>query len=406
MEVVYERCCGMDVHKDSITACVMSGRKKEIKTFGTVTDELIELVDWLQAWNVQCVAMESTGVYWKPVYNLLEMEEIKTVVVNAQHIKAVPGRKTDVKDAEWIADLLKHGLLKGSYVPSREQRELKELVRYRRSVIEERAREVSRLQKVLEGANIKLGSVVSNIDGISARQMLDAIIEGQTDVNILSGMARGKLKSKEEALQRALKGFIGPHQRMILKSMRQHIDFLAEELKKLDEEIKERMRPFEGQVKRLDAISGVGERSAQTILAEIGTDMSAFPSAGHLASWAGMCPGNNESAGKKRSGRTRQGNSTLKHALIESAKAASRSKNSYLSAQYKRIAARRGRNRAAVAVGHTILEIVYHMLKNGTEYTDLGNNYFEERRKQASINRHVKRLESLGLKVIIEGNVA
>lgn len=238
MEVIYERCCGMDVHKDSIAACVMNGRQKEIRTFGTVTDELMQLMDWLKEHDVQCVAMESTGVYWKPIYNLLELEEIKTMVVNAQHIKAVPGRKTDVKDSEWLADLLRHGLLKGSYIPNREQRELKELIRYRRSVIEERAREVNRLQKVLEGANIKLGSVVSNIDGVSARRMLDALIAGETDVNIMSGMAYGKLKTKEEALQRSLKGLMGPHQRVMLKIMREHLDALSESIKKLDDEIK------------------------------------------------------------------------------------------------------------------------------------------------------------------------
>lgn len=406
MEVIYERCCGLDVHKDTIAACVFIGRNKEIRTFGTVTEELMGLMDWMKETAVKCVAMESTGSYWKPVYNLLEVEEIPAIVVNAQHIKAVPGRKTDVKDAEWIADLLRHGLLKGSYIPGRDQRELKELVRYRRSIINERAREVNRLQKVLEGANIKLGSVVSDIDGVSARRMLEALIKGETDVNIMSGMAYGKLKSKEEALQKALRGLMGEHQRMILGTMLRHIDYLANEIKKLDGEIKGRILPFEEQVKQIDFITGVGERSAQTILAEIGTDMSVFPSAGHLSSWAGVCPGNNESAGKKKSGRTRKGNETLRSCLVECAKAASRSKNSYLSAQYKRIAARRGRNRAAVAVAHSILEIVYYMLKNKTSYADLGVNYYDERRKKANINRYVKRLESMGLTVKIEENVA
>jgi len=402
MEVIYERCCGLDVHKDSIAACILVGRKKEIRTFGTVTDDLMGLMDWIKENGVQCVAMESTGPYWKPVYNLLELEEIPAMVVNAQHIKAVPGRKTDVKDSEWIADLLRHGLLKGSYIPGREQRELKELVRYRRSIIEERAREVNRLQKVLEGANIKLGSVVSDIDGVSSRRMLEALIKGETDVSVMAGMAYGKMKDKEDELKKALKGLMGEHQRMILATMLRHIDFLTGEIKRLDEEIKRRMNPFEEQVIQLDAITGVGERSAQTILAEIGTDMDAFPSAGHLASWAGMCPGNNESAGKKKSGKTRKGNKTLRSCLVECAKAASKSKNSYLSAQYKRIAARRGRNRAAVAVGHTILGIVYYMLKNKTVYVDLGAAYFDERKKQININRYVKRLESMGLTVKIE----
>lgn len=406
MEVIYERCCGLDVHKDSIAACILIGRKKEVRTFGTVTDDLMGLMDWVKENGVQCVAMESTGPYWKPVYNLLELEEIPAMVVNAQHIKAVPGRKTDVKDAEWIADLLQHGLLKGSYIPGREQRELKELIRYRRSIIEERVREVNRLQKVLEGANIKLGSVVSDIDGVSSRRMLEALIKGETDVSIMAGMAYGKMKDKEEELKRALKGLMGGHQRMILATMLRHIDFLAGEIKQLDEEIKRRIRPFEEQVIQLDAITGVGERSAQTILAEVGTDMNAFPSAGHLASWAGMCPGNNESAGKKKSGKTRKGNKTLRSCLVECAKAASKSKNSYLGAQYKRIAARRGRNRAAVAVGHSILEIVYNMLENKTSYEDLGSGYFDERKKQININRYVKRLESMGLTVIIEGKSA
>ena len=271
------------------------------------------------------------------------------------------------------------------------------MVRYRRSIIEERAREVNRLQKVLEGANIKLGSVVSDIDGVASRRMLEALIKGETDVSVMAGMAYGKMKDKEEDLKRALKGLVGGHQRMILATMLRHIDFLAGEIKRLDDEIKRRMNPFEEQVAQLDAITGVGERSAQTILAEIGTDMSAFPSASHLASWAGMCPGNNESAGKKKSGKTRKGNKTLRSCLVECAKAASKSKNSYLSAQYKRIAARRGRNRAAVAVGHSILEIVYNMLKNKTPYEDLGFGYFDERKKQINIKRYVKRLESMGV---------
>lgn len=406
MEVIYERCCGLDVHKDSIAACIIVDRKKEVRSFGAVTDELMQLMDWIKENGIQCVAMESTGPFWKPVYNLLELEGIPAIVVNAQHIKAVPGRKTDVKDSEWIADLLKHGLLKGSFIPGREQRELKELVRFRRSMIDERAREANRLQKILEGANIKLGSVVSDITGKSARMMLESMIAGQEDVRIIAGMAHGRLKSKEEELKKALKGLMGSHQRLILASMLRHIDYLTSEIKRLDDEIGERMRPFDEPLKRLDDIPGVGMRSAQTILAEIGTDMSVFPTASHLASWAGVCPGNNESAGKKRSGPTRKGNNTLRCCLVECAKAGGRSKNSYLSSQYKRIAARRGRNRAAVAVGHSILEIVYEMLKNNTTYSDLGAMYFEERRKQNNINRYVKRLEALGLTVKIEEKAA
>jgi len=405
MEVVYQRCCGLDVHKDKIVACVMNGSKKEIRSYGTVTESLIELVDWLKEEGCENVAMESTGSYWKPIYNLLELEEIPAMVVNAQHIKAVPGRKTDVKDAEWIAELLRYGLLKGSYIPNREQRELKEYIRYRRSMIEERARELNRVQKVLEGANIKLSSVVSNIDGVSSRRMLEEIIKGTEDTEVLAALAKGKMKQKTDELKKALKGLIGEHQKKILSTMLRHIDFLDAEIEKLDAEVKERMRPFEEQVKRLDSIAGVGERSAQTIIAEIGTDMSVFPTANHLASWAGMCPGNNESAGKKKSGKTRKGSKSLRSTLVECAKAASRSKNSYLSAQYKRIAGRRGRNRATVAVGHSILVIAYHLIKNNVDYQELGADYFEQRRKQDIIKRSIKRLEALGLKVTIEEQV-
>lgn len=406
MEVVYQRCCGLDVHKDKIVACVMNGKNKGTRSYATVTESLMELVDWLKEEGCEKVAMESTGSYWKPIYNLLEMEEIPAIVVNAQHIKAVPGRKTDVKDAEWIAELLRHGLLKGSYIPSREQRELKEYIRYRRSLIEERARELNRIQKVLEGANIKLSSVVSNIDGVCSRKMLEEIIKGTEDVEVLAAFAKGKMKQKTEELKKALRGLIGEHQKAILSTMLRHIDYLDAEIERLDIEVKERMRPFEKQVDRLDSIPGVGERSAQTILAEIGTDMSVFPTAGHLASWAGMCPGNNESAGKKKSGKTRKGSKSLKGTLVECAKAAARSNKSYLSAQYKRIAARRGRNRATVAVGHSILEIAYHILKNDVDYKELGADYFEQRGKQYIVKRSIKRLEALGLKVTIEEQVA
>lgn len=402
MEVVYERCCGMDVHKDIIVACIISGEKREIRSYATVTEALIELVDWLKEEGCQAAAMESTGPYWKPIYNLLELEGMDVLVVNAQHIKAVPGRKTDVKDSEWIADLLRHGLLKGSYIPNRDQRELRELIRYRRSIIEERARELNRVQKILEGANIKLSSVVSRIDGVSSRAMIESLIDGKEDVNAIASLARGRMKGKTEDLQKALRGLMGSHQRMILEEMLRHIDYLDATICRLDEEVKERMRPFESEVVNLDAIAGVGERSAQTIIAEIGTDMSVFPTENHLASWAGMCPGNNESAGKKKSGKTRRGSKSLRSTLVECAKAASRSKSSYLSAQYSRIAARRGRNRACVAVGHTILIIAYHLLKDKSEYKDLGADYFDKRRKQDVVRRAVKRLEALGLKVTVE----
>jgi transposase len=358
MDVVYTHVCGLDVHKKNIVACIITPKGKEIRTFEAMTDHVILLVDWIKEAGCSHVAMESTGAYWKPIYNLLELEGIETLVVNAQHIKNVPGRKTDVKDAEWIAGLLRHGLLKGSFIPSRDQRELRELIRYRRSLIEERSREVSRIQKVLEGANIKLSSVVSNVLGKSGRAMIEALITGETDPGILSELAKHKLKSKKEDLKRALNGLVGHHQKLMLSAQLRHIDYLDEEIGRLDEEIKKRMLPFEEDLALLDTIPGIARRTAETIVAEIGVDMDQFPSAAHLCSWAGLCPGQNESAGKRLSGKTRKGNKKLRSTLVEAARAAARTKETYLSSQYHRIAARRGSNRAAVAVAHTILSIV------------------------------------------------
>jgi transposase len=328
------------------------------------------------------------------------------MVVNAQHIKAVPGRKTDVKDAEWIADLLRHGLLKGSYIPSREQRELRELARYRKSLIEERTREVNRLQKVLEGCNIKLSSVVSDIMGVSSRSMIEAIINGINDPELISERGTGRLKSKRETLEQALNGLVGSHQRKMLAVQLKHIDFLDAEIKGLDREVDRRLRPFEEDLELLETIPGVGRRSAECILAEIGTDMNRFPSDAHLASWAGMSPGNNESAGKRKSGKTRKGNKKLRSTLVQCAHAAARSKETYLASQYRRIAARRGGNRAAVAVGHSILIIAYHILKKHQPYYDLGANYFDERKSQSVLKNAVKRIESLGYSVIVEEKTA
>ena len=406
MEVVYERCCGLDVHKKSITAHLITPEGRETRTFGTMTDDLLELGDWLIAAGCTHVAMESTGVYWKPIYNLLEETGIEPMVVNAQHIKAVPGRKTDVKDAEWIAQLLRHGLLRGSYIPNRFQRELRELVRYRKSLVQERAREANRIQKVLEGANIKLGSVASDVLGKSGRAMLEAIVAGQTDPKALASLAKGQLKSKTDELQKALKGLLGSHQKTLLSLQLEHITFLDRQIERASEEIKERMRPFEESVQALDAIPGLGVRAAEQILAELGTDMSRFPTAAHCASWAGICPGNNESAGKRKTGRTRKGNPALRSALVEAAHSAVRTRGTYLSVQYHRIAARRGGKRAIVAVAHTILVIIYHMLKNGTAYRDLGANHFDKVNEQAVVKRTVKRLEKLGYKVTLELDVA
>ncbi|GAB6170647.1 IS110 family transposase [Paradesulfitobacterium aromaticivorans] len=406
MEVLHERCCGLDVHKKSITACIITPEGKEIRTFETMTRNLMELVDWIKSKRCSHVAMESTGDYWKPIYNLLEPEDLQPMVVNAQHIKAVPGRKTDVKDAEWIARLLRYGLVQGSFIPDREQRELREFVRYRRSIIEERTREVNRLQKVLEGGNIKLSSVASDVLGVSARNMLEAIIKGEKDTSILADFALKRLKRKKEELKLALEGRIGDHQLQMIEIQLAHIDYINGVINGLDEEIEKRMAPFAKDLELLDSIPGVGKQTAEQILAEIGTDMSRFPTPGHLCSWAGMTPGHDESAGKKKSSKTRKGNKKLRSALTEAAKAASRQKNTYLSAQYHRIAARRGKNKAAVAVGHTILSLVHILLTRKQEYVDLGFNYFDERKKEIVIKNSIKRLESLGLVVTVQEQTA
>lgn len=406
MDVIYSHVCGLDVHKKNIVACIITPKGKEIRTFDAMTDDLILLVDWVKNNGCIHVAMESTGAYWKPIYNLLELEGIETLVVNAQHIKNVPGRKTDVKDAEWIAGLLRHGLLKGSFIPKREQRELRELIRYSRSLIEERAREVSRIQKVLEGANIKLSSVASNVLGKSGRAMIEAMIAGETDPDVLSELAKRKLKNKKQDLKRALNGLMGPHQKLMLGAQLRHIDYLDEEIGRLDEEIKKRMLPFEEDLALLDTIPGVARRTAETIAAEIGLDMDQYPSAAHLCSWAGLCPGQNESAGKRISGNTRKGNKKLRSTLVEAAKAAARTKGTYLSSQYHRIAARRGANRATVAVAHSILSMAYYILKRKQPYVELGPTYYEERKRDVIIKQSIRKLQSLGVAVTIDATAS
>jgi transposase len=329
------------------------------------------------------------------VYNLLE-DQFTLLLVNAQHIKAVPGRKTDVRDCEWIADLLRHGLLKPSFVPDRPQRELRELTRYRTTLVRERTAEVNRLQKTLEGANIKVAAVASDIMGKSARQMVEALVAGATDPAALAQLARGRLREKQVALEQALRGRFGEHQRFLVAQQLAHIDYLDEAIARVSTEIAERLRPFEDALTRLETIPGVGRRGAEIILAEIGTDMGRFPTAAHLAAWAGLAPGNNESAGKRQSGKTRKGSPYLRTLLVEAGQAAGRTKSTYLAAQYHRLAARRGKKRAAVAVGHTILVIIYYLLKRGTRYQELGGGYFDERDRQAVERRLVRRLEALG----------
>ena len=402
MRVVHERCCGLDVHKRTVVACVLTSEGQRTRTFGTTTGELLTLVDWLVSERVTHVAMESTGVFWQPVYNLLEGLDLAVLVVNAQHLKAVPGRKTDVKDAEWIAALLRHGLVRGSAIPDRPRRELRELVRYRTSLIRQRAQVVHRIQKVLEGANIKLSSVMTDLTGVSGRAMLAALVAGTDAPEALADLARGSLQKKRPQLAAALQGQFGPHQRLLLASQLRHLDFLAEEIERLSAEIAERLHPFQEQVDRLDTIPGVGRRAAEALVAEIGPDVGRFPSAAHLASWARVCPGNNESAGKRRSGRIGGGNPWLRSILVEAAWAAARTKGTYLAAHYRRLAARRGGKRALIALAHTILVIAYHLLRNGTAYQELGGNYFDERDRAATVRRSVRRIQRLGYRVTVE----
>ena len=408
MELIHQRCAGLDVHKKTIVVCRIvpkaeGGWLKEIKTFGTFTDELLSLLDWLKAGEVTHVAMESTGVYWKPVYNILEAE-IEVLLVNAHHIKFVPGRKTDVKDAQWIAELLQHGLLKASYIPCVEQRDLRDLVRYRTRLIQDRAREINRVQKVLEDANIKLASVVSDIMGVSSRDMLAQLIAGQDDPQQLAQLARKRLREKIDELNRALNGQVREHHRLLLKLHLEHIDELNIKINLLSEEIERLLIPFDQveAIERLDAIPGVDRKIAEVIVAEFGLDMERFPTAGHAASWVGLVPGRNESAGRNRNSRISEGNKYLKSALVQAAHTIGRGKDHYLGAQYRRLASRRGKKRAAIAVAHSIIVIAYHMLKRGTVYQDLGADYFETRNQEQTERRLVKRLEALGYKVALE----
>lgn len=406
MRIVYKRCCGLDVHKKVIVACLLTLEsdgelRKEIRKFGTMTKDLLALLDWLQQAGCTHVAMESTGVYWKPIYNILE-GQLQVVVVNAQHLKKVPGRKTDVLDAEWLTECFQLGLLRASFIPPAPVREVRDLTRYRTTLIRERGRTANRLQKVLEDANIKLASVVTDIQGLSAKAMLEAIAAGTSDPEVLAQLARGLLRKKRPQLVEALAGRAKPHHRFLIAEHLSQIEYLEEAIQRLSKELEERFRPFEADIEFLDSIPGIGRQTAEVLLAEIGWDMSRFPSDKSLASWAGMCPGNNESAGKRRNGKTRKGSRWLRHALIEAAHGASRTKNKYLKTQYHRIAAHRGKKKALVAVGHSILIISYHLLTRRQSYSDLGANYFDERDRTAVQKRCIKRLEKLGYKVELQ----
>src|SRR5436189_2654727 len=406
MQIVHQRCAGLDVHQKTVVAGLRvqqeGGRTEQtVRTFGTTTSELLKLHDWL--WESKCthVAMESTGVYWKPVFNILE-GNFEVVLVNAQHIKAVPGRKTDVKDCEWIADLLAHGLVRGSFIPPEPVRELRDLTRYRKTLIRNRASEVNRIHKLLESANIKLGSVATDIVGVSGRDMLRALVEGERRGEVLSQLARGTLRKKTPQLVEALTGRFTAHHGFLLRQILDHLEFLEQAIAHCDRRIVELARPFEPELELLRTIPGVAQRSAEVLVAEIGIDMSRFPSAAHLASWGRLCPGNNKSAGKRHSGRTGHGNPWLRTALAEMGWAAGRQRNSYFSAQFRRIARHRGRKKAVVAVAHSLLVAVYYILRDRVPYRDLGADHFDRLNTQGLTRYHVRRLEELGLQVTIQ----
>jgi len=406
MDVVYKSCAGLDVHKEVVVAALIVldalGRGyKETRTFGTMSIDLLALSDWLQSHGVTHVAMESTGEYWKPVYNILE-NNFELLLINAQHIKAVPGRKTDVNDAEWIADLLRHGLLRASFVPPVGQRELRELTRYRSTFVRARATLVNRLQKVLESANIKLASVATDVMGLSGRAMLEAIIAGQAQPEEMAELAKGRMREKRAELAKALSGRVKAHHRFVLAELLCQIDSLDETIGRFNEQIEEYCRPFEQAVVLLDTIPGVARETAEVIVAEIGVGMSRFPSANHLAAWAGVAPGNHESAGKRYSGRMRQGNQALKTALTQAAHAAAHTKDTYLAAQAHHLTGRRGKKRAIMAVAHSILVIGYHLIQRQEPYRELGGNYFDQQRPEATAKRLVKRLERLGYQVSLQ----
>jgi transposase len=435
MRVMHERCAGLDVHKKTVVACRRWSEKgeeakSEVRTFGTTTPELLELMDWLSERAVTTVAMESTGEYWKPVFNLLE-GNVEVMLVNAQHVKQVPGRKTDVKDAEWLAELLSYGLLKASFIPPQPQRDLRDLTRYRVNLVQERARVVNRLQKVLEHANIKLASVATDVLGVSGRQMLAALVGGEADPATMAELAKGRLRNKMEMLEKALTGVVRPHHRFMLAQHLAHIDFLDEQIAEVSEEIGKRVEAMsqppqppagnEGAtgisddpeqpashlswtecVALLDSVPGIDKRAAEIILAETGIDMGQFPDENHLAAWAGLAPGNNQSGSKRKNAKAREGNRNLRQIMVQAAWAASRTKDSYPQALYRRLVARRGKKRAIVAVARSLLESIYFMLSRGEAYRDLGSNYFNERRKVSTVDKLTKQLENLGYAVRLE----
>lgn len=406
MNILHSICCGIDVHAKRVVVCLIKHGKKQIRTYSTMTDDLLTLSDWLASEGCKQVAIESTGVYWKPVFNILE-GTLEVILVNARHVKTVPGRKTDVRDCEWLADLLRHGLLRASFIPPLPTRELRELTRHRHTLVQDQTAVTNRIIKVAESANIKLAQVASNALGVSGRAMLRALARGEEDTTKMAELARGPLREKQGQLRRALKGKLTRSQRFVLTELLDQLEQLEAAVARVSEEVREQIEdnsdPFVKEaVRLLQTIPGVGERVAEVIVSEIGTDMARFATDKHLSSWAGMCPGNNESAGKRKSGKTTKGSNYLRAALTQAGWAASHTKNTYLAAQYRKLARRIGKKKSLVAVGHSILVIAYHILKNRASYAELGGDYFDRQNVDVQRARYIKKLEALGLKVTVE----
>lgn len=402
MDVIYKACCGIDVHKNKLVACLkIKGKKDVINEYSGQTEDIKNMADWLVENNCEKIAMESTASYWKPLVNIFEMKNLNYTIINAREYKNLPGKKTDVLDSEWIADLLQHGLLKDSYIPSREQRELREATRYRKSITQERSRALNRLQKMLEGANIKITTVLRDVLGKSSRNLIEYVLENEDEITeeTATKLITGHVSAKLQNIVSAINGIITPFQKLMIKEVIKHIDELTERISDMDKIIDEYMKEYEKNKKKLDKIPGIGKRASEIILAEIGQDMSRFPTAGHICSWAGICPGNNESAGKRRSGKTRKGNKILKSILVECAQSAVRNKNSFFHAQYQRISTRRGKKRAIVSVAHSMLIAIYYMIKEDKEYNDLGADFYNKFNKEKKANSYIKKIKELGYDV-------
>ena len=409
MEIIYKSCCGIDVHKNKLVACLkIKGKKNVIKEFSGQTEDIKNMANWLLENDCKKIAMESTASFWKPLVNIFEMKKLDYTVINARDYKNLPGKKTDVLDSEWIADLLQHGMLRDSYIPSREQRELREATRYRKSLTQERARGLNRLQKMLEGANIKITSILSGVLGVTSRNLIEYVLENDEDITKekANELVTTRVHAKLEDIVKAMNGIITPFQKTMMKEVIKHIDELTERIKEMDELIDEYMKEYEKNKKKLEKIPGLGKRSSEIILAEIGQDMKRFPTAGHISSWAGVCPGNNESAGKRRSGKTRKGNKILKSTLVECAQSAVRRKDTFFYAQYQRISMRRGKKRAILAVAHSILISIYYMIKEDKEYEDLGADFYNKFNKEKKANAYMKKLKELGYDVQIVAQVS